>query len=438
MKSPLHLETLANFFLLPDVEQCVKAGVRCEEAFVFYGGNSNPLDGGPLDDEVKGMIAVLSQFGRNPENEIEALFELYETLILAGHPIPDGARRRCCVRVIAGVGEKYRSRAIDLMKVCIPQGILSWENSDWARARRDQKRQEKKPNPFEDPYFLAENSLFASAATYAVRAGNLDMLKLLNRNMPPTTKFGLSAWTNDENPMTAAAEGGHIEIMQYLLKMATAKEWAEIKTPHYIRTPFIWDAVIGGHIGAVKWMMTQGFDLNEESEQKDCGIIEQCLVYGKDPKMPLQLIELGASINPPRSDFSPLHVAILKDREDVFNVLMKAGADIHALDLNGQTPFFRAASMGKALFASALAHAGADIDAKNKQGETALHVACSRDNIEIFELLKSLGADMHIKDEKGQTPFDVSKGATRAAIERDMHDAMTPEVQPKSIKRARL
>ena len=54
-------------------------------------------------------------------------------------------------------------------------------------------------------------------------------------------------------------------------------------------------------------------------------------------------------------------------------ILLEAGADIHALDKAGNTPLHRAAIDGSPEMVQVLADAGANIDAVDKVGRTLLH-----------------------------------------------------------------
>ena len=52
---------------------------------------------------------------------------------------------------------------------------------------------------------------------------------------------------------------------------------------------------------------------------------------------------------------------------------------------------------------------GADIDAVNGNGQTALHLAVEQSDA-VVALLAKRGAKLDIKDQQGQTPLDVALG----------------------------
>ena len=55
--------------------------------------------------------------------------------------------------------------------------------------------------------------------------------------------------------------------------------------------------------------------------------------------------------------------------------------------------------------AQVLLKAGADVDAKNVLGETALHRAASNGHTETVEILLKAGADVNVEDDKSYTPL---------------------------------
>lgn len=98
-------------------------------------------------------------------------------------------------------------------------------------------------------------------------------------------------------------------------------------------------------------------------------------------------------------------------------LLISAGADIHALDKQGRSPFDRLLSTyqrestwsekpsaeGLAL----LAKAGADVNALS-QGQSALHVAAKRGREGEIHMLVDAGADVNLRTDTGDTPLHLA------------------------------
>jgi ankyrin repeat protein len=93
-------------------------------------------------------------------------------------------------------------------------------------------------------------------------------------------------------------------------------------------------------------------------------------------------------------DVTPLHAVCMYGTAWAFPLLLEAGADLNAVDAEGNTPL--------------LLSAGADVHAAGEPGRTALHVACMEDGAWAFPLLLEAGADVNAVDAEGSTPLHTS------------------------------
>ena len=89
-----------------------------------------------------------------------------------------------------------------------------------------------------------------------------------------------------------------------------------------------------------------------------------------------------------------------KQRAEVVVMLLKAGADPHLGDKDGNTPLHKADSLA---IAEALIKNGADVNARNNQGETPLMKTYSDD---VVRLLVQSGANISSRDNEGHTVMD--------------------------------
>lgn len=164
-------------------------------------------------------------------------------------------------------------------------------------------------------------------------------------------------------------------------------------------------------------------------------------VRGSDQKEIRNALERGANINVHEAEhgWTPLHIAAMRGYAGVVRLLINGGANVHAQDYLGLTPFVWAFSQGRADvvrlligegvdfrfdydalhdaarkdhvgIARLLVERGADVNAKNDTGQTPLHVFVS--HIGMVQLLVERGADVNARDDKGWTPLHeaTSKG----------------------------
>ncbi len=95
---------------------------------------------------------------------------------------------------------------------------------------------------------------------------------------------------------------------------------------------------------------------------------------------------------------------------DEFNAAIKAGADLNARDMWGETPLHYAAMNGYTDSVEALLAAGADVNAREGFiGNTPLHNAASCRHEEICKSLIREGADLHSPNRYGETPYGYLK-----------------------------
>jgi len=90
------------------------------------------------------------------------------------------------------------------------------------------------------------------------------------------------------------------------------------------------------------------------------------------------------------SGYTPLHWAVLTQREQIASLLISRGADVNAAPANGYTPLHDAAFGGYAKIASLLVGHGANVYAADKAGKIPLDVAVEKGHGELVPLLKPL------------------------------------------------
>ncbi len=109
--------------------------------------------------------------------------------------------------------------------------------------------------------------------------------------------------------------------------------------------------------------------------------------------------------------WTPLHLAVFFGRVNTTHVLLAQGADLNAVSHTEErvTPLHSAlANPHNAALAQVLIDAGADISATQLQGYTPLHYAAANGLETIARRLLERGADRSVRDKTGKTASDLA------------------------------
>jgi ankyrin repeat protein len=117
-----------------------------------------------------------------------------------------------------------------------------------------------------------------------------------------------------------------------------------------------------------------------------------------------------------------IHYELIKDI-DILRVLIKYGANVNAKDKDGFTPFHRTIQLDPNCFIdmklfedvfNLLIENGADVNAKTNSGNTPLHLIAEKGvpeetyYISTIQILINHGADPNIRNNDGKTPLDIA------------------------------
>ena len=119
----------------------------------------------------------------------------------------------------------------------------------------------------------------------------------------------------------------------------------------------------------------------------------------------------------------PLHYAALFGDLHRAEELIRAGADVHTSDHDGQTPLHYAAQGCSISVAELLLVKGAHVDAEDADGNTPLWNAAMRTRGDgpIVQVLMSRGADPRHRNREGRTPVELARALS--GTELDLHAA---------------
>ncbi|XP_076849006.1 ankyrin repeat and SOCS box protein 6 [Brachyhypopomus gauderio] len=145
------------------------------------------------------------------------------------------------------------------------------------------------------------------------------------------------------------------------------------------------------------------------------------------------LLRYGADLNfeDPVSYYTPLHIAVLRNRPLMVQMLVEHGAIIDKRDrIHESSPLDLASEEADRLSCLCmLLDLGANINAKDKNGKTALlhALACSDgltvNNTDNIQLLLERGADVHATTHDGESPLSSLVFLVKEALESNVEDA---------------
>jgi cytochrome c len=121
-----------------------------------------------------------------------------------------------------------------------------------------------------------------------------------------------------------------------------------------------------------------------------------------------ELLDQGTDINRNSRGGTPLHVAILADRQLVVEFLIANDADVNVLSSAFGMPLHAAALKGSAVITSLLIANGADVTPRDRLGLTPLHFAAELGHLGVAELLINAGADVNAAADFSETPLHMA------------------------------
>jgi ankyrin repeat protein len=147
-----------------------------------------------------------------------------------------------------------------------------------------------------------------------------------------------------------------------------------------------------------------GASLFERVRDGDAQAVQKLLAAGADVNA--RTIEDQFEWTP--IDDTPLLQAIKKAHEDVVDILLAAGADIHAVNSYGQSPVYWAVRERLMRTVEALHARGADLARPDSSGWTPLHWAAADGFDDMIRFLLQAGVPKEPRNRNGHRPIDVA------------------------------
>jgi len=125
------------------------------------------------------------------------------------------------------------------------------------------------------------------------------------------------------------------------------------------------------------------------------------------------LLKLGADVNIiTKANTTPLHCACQNNRPDMLELLLAKGgaSSLKVKDVFGEyTPMLRAVQRGHKEAVIFLFEKGASPQETTKEGWNALHLAAKCGHRQLYEMLQQKGVSLNAKDHDGKTPMEYDR-----------------------------
>jgi ankyrin repeat protein len=259
---------------------------------------------------------------------------------------------------------------------------------------------------------------------FAAREGRIDVVRVLlkagadvNEALQPS-KPAPRGPKAGSSPLILAVENGHFELAVVLLKAGA--------DPNDQRAGF-------GALHMISWVRKPSRGDDEEGNPPPIGsgkltsldFVKEMVTHGADVNLPLKkgVSNRGVLSRPGATPFlaaaSTADVSLLRK-------LLELGADPRRTNAQGSTPLLAAAGVGVGAHEEApgtepevletvalLLKLGADVNAVDKNGETAMHGAAYRNHPKVVRLLAEKGARIAVwnrPNKTGLTPVVIAEG----------------------------
>ncbi|KAK3390249.1 ankyrin repeat-containing domain protein [Podospora didyma] len=253
---------------------------------------------------------------------------------------------------------------------------------------------------------------------YAAQGGHLDVCRVLV-NHGAQVNVCSSELSSTRTPLIQAAQNGYLDVVKLLVSNG-----ADVNLPGPQGGPLFFGA-IAPSVEVCEFLIANGADVNGLDENGRTPLL--LAAAQGSPEVVRVLLRHGALVTA-RSGRSGtvLHYATGRNTPNMLETieaLLDAGADVNAIDDDGDTPLIQCMINGRADVAELLIRHGADLNVINKLGVTALTGCAGKGIMNVIEVLLKHGADVNLCSEARVTALHLAAAQDDPAVVRRLLEA---------------
>lgn len=253
------------------------------------------------------------------------------------------------------------------------------------------------------------NAKFADQTTVEIavrcQAGGLKVIRMLLMNGFDTSTRDHSGARDLDNSFREAVKIGDEAVIKLLLETGAN---INCRSPVRYETP-LHTAIRLEQWHILKFLLDSGVDVNARNREQETALFSAAI--GREREDWSRKYFVFYEEDNHKDCVRPNLLAGFKpnDRLPVIQLLLDAGIDVNARDVNNFTVLFRAVCRGSAPIIKLLLHHGADIHAQNSDDEqTALHAAAGCGDESVVQLLLEHGSEVNSRIKNGSTALHVA------------------------------
>jgi ankyrin repeat protein len=211
-------------------------------------------------------------------------------------------------------------------------------------------------------------------------------------------------------PLHFTATCGHREVARKLLQLNTADDSRddEGSTPHHCASD------LGSLDKVARLLLDYGADVQVRDNSGAGNTPLHFATTCSHLEVTRKLLKLNVEVNYKGSTPLP-RAPDMGSLDEVAQLLLDHGADVHARDKSGNTPLHLAATCGHLEVVRKLLKLNAEVNSRDDEGSTPLLLASEYGHAGFLRLLLDHNADVHVRDRDGNTPLH--RAAFRCQLE---------------------